>query len=87
MPIRRKKDKENKDKTPTVARAKRTCYFCDNKLIPTYTDSQTLRKFMSDRSRIVASQRTGACSKHQRVITREIKYARHLSLLPFVASV
>jgi small subunit ribosomal protein S18 len=68
-------------------RTKKVCYFCEKKVEPTYTDSQILRKFMNDRARIVASLRTGACSKHQRAITKEIKHARHLALLPFVAGV
>ena len=44
----------------------------------------TLRKCLSERALIMPKQRTGACSKHQRRITRQLKYARHLSLLPFV---
>ncbi len=84
MPVKKSKRSAKSNTAPSTPRAKKTCFFCDNKLIPTYTDSQTLRKFLSDRSRIVASQRTGLCSKHQRILTKEIKHARHLALLPFV---
>ncbi len=76
-----------KTNTPDVMRAPRArkvCLFCETKTEPVYTDSITLRKFMSDRSKIVSKARTGACSKHQRRITKEIKHARHLALLPFV---
>lgn len=63
---------------------KKTCFFCDNKKEPLYTDSAVLRKFVSDRSRIYGKSRSGVCSKHQRVLTSNIKYARHLSMLPFI---
>ncbi len=66
---------------------KKVCFFCENNKKPTYTDSQTLRKFMSDRSRIVSHLRSGVCSKHQRGVSKEIKHARHLALLPFVAKI
>jgi len=73
--------------TSLTPRPKKVCYFCETKTIPSYTDVVTLRKFMSDRAKIVAKMRTGACSKHQRAITREIKHARHLALMPFVPSI
>lgn len=69
--------------TPT----KRVCYFCESAKEPTYTDSVTLRKFMNDRTRIVSHLRSGVCSKHQRHLTKEIKRARHLALLPFIPSI
>lgn len=70
-----------------VTRSKRECFFCQNKSNPSYTDLASLRRFLTDRAKIAGKERTGACSKHQRVITRNIKYARHLSLLPFVPKV
>lgn len=63
------------------------CFFCSKNLVPTYTDSISLRKFMSTRAKIVAKQRSGICAKHQRVLTKEIKRARHLALLPFTSSI
>ncbi len=70
-----------------MSNVKKVCYFCENGKNPDYTDSATLKKFMSDRARIVSKQRSGACSKHQRQISKEIKHARHLALMPFVPSV
>lgn len=88
MPIRKITTKKASEFTPSAPRrTKRVCIFCEGKKEPTYTDSQTLKKFMSDRSRIIPRAKSGVCSKHQRRVTREIKHARHLSLLPFVASV
>lgn len=67
--------------------AKKVCFFCENKSVPTYTDAITLKKFMTDRGKIVPKLRSGVCSKHQRRVAREVKRARHLALLPFTLSV
>lgn len=68
-------------------KSRKKCLFCQNKSNPTYTDLATLRRFLTDRAKIVGRERTGVCSKHQRAIARNIKYARHLALLPFVPKV
>lgn len=70
-----------------TSRAKRVCIFCQKKSIPTYTDISILRRFLTDRAKIVAKERSGVCSKHQRAVAKNIKYARHLALLPFVPTV
>lgn len=62
------------------------CLFCKEGKDPTYTDTVTLKRFISDRGRINPRARSGVCSKHQRRLAQEIKRARHLSLLPFVVS-
>lgn len=66
---------------------KKTCFFCQSKTDPSYTDVAALRRFLSDRAKIVARAKNNLCSKHQRVIGRQIKYARHLALLPFTPRV
>lgn len=68
-------------------RTKKTCMFCQSKTIPLYTDVATLKRFISDRAKIVSRLRSGVCSKHQRKLSKQIKYARHLSLLPFTPKV
>lgn len=68
-------------------RTKRGCYFCLNKASPTYTDLVTLRRFLTDRAKILPKAKSNVCSKHQRIVAKNIKYARHLSLLPFVPRV
>ncbi len=75
---------ESESKT---SRAKRVCLFCQKKSIPTYTDLSVLRRFLTDRAKIVAKERSGVCSRHQRAVAKNIKYARHLALLPFVPAV
>lgn len=70
---------------------KRECVLClpaqtgkDRTIILSYKDPSLLSRFVSDRGKIISRSRTGMCSKHQRNVTREIKRARHLALLPFV---
>ena len=66
---------------------KKRCLFCKLNTKPSYTDSQALRKFIDERGKILPKFRTGVCSKHQRMVTKQIKYARHLALLPFTPKV
>lgn len=66
---------------------KRGCFFCKSKLSPAYSDLINLRRFLTDRAKILPRGRSGVCSKHQRAVARNIKYARHLALLPFVPKV
>lgn len=68
-------------------RPKKACLFCQSKTNPSYTDMNVLRRFTTDRAKIVLRAKSGLCSKHQRVVTKQIKYARHLSLLPFTPKV
>lgn len=80
--------KEEKiEQVEEVSRAKRTCLFCQGKTNPSYTDIVTLRRFTTDRAKIVPKLKSNLCSKHQRAVAKHIKYARHLSLLPFTPKV
>lgn len=63
------------------------CFFCQSNLMPDYKDLETLSRFVSDRGKIVSRTRTGVCAKHQRRLAREIKRARYLALIPFVAKI
>lgn len=58
------------------------CFYCENKKEPSYLEYKELEKFISDRSKIKARIYTGTCTKHQKMVEREIKRARYLSLLP-----
>lgn len=66
---------------------KKFCLFCRQTRGVTYTDMVTLKRFTTDRGKIVPKSRSGACSKHQRRIAQEVKRARHLALLPFTVQV
>jgi small subunit ribosomal protein S18 len=66
---------------------KKLCYFCSNKMTTVdYKDTQTMRRFMSPHAKILNHNRTGTCPKHQRMVTRALKRARHMALLPFVST-
>ena len=61
------------------------CAFCSQHIsYVDYKDVQFLRKFMSPHAKILHSRKTGTCAKHQRMVARALKRARHMALLPFV---
>lgn len=65
---------------------RKVCTFCADKSMKIdYKDVDLLRRFITDRGKIKARRKTGACAKHQRAIALAIKRARHVALLPFVA--
>ncbi|KPJ60164.1 MAG: 30S ribosomal protein S18 [Latescibacteria bacterium DG_63] len=64
---------------------KKVCKFCVEKIKEIdYKDDKRLRRFMTERGRIVPRRITGTCAKHQRQLTIAIKRARHMALLPYV---
>lgn len=65
-------------------RKKKVCYFCThpNDSLD-YKNFDVLRKFISDRGKILPKRRTGSCPGHQREIARQIKKAREIALLPY----
>jgi small subunit ribosomal protein S18 len=63
----------------------RYCIYCKDKYEPDYKDENGLRMFVTDRGKIVPRRIGGLCAKHQRRVSAEIKRARHMALLPFVA--
>lgn len=65
----------------------RGCFFCQSNRMPDYKESETLSRFISDRGKIVSRTRSGVCAKHQRRLARELKRARYLALIPYVAKV
>ena len=58
-------------------------YFHVNNMGIDYKDVDTLRRFITERGKIRPRRQTGLTSKHQRILARQIKRARHLALLPF----
>lgn len=66
-------------------RKKRVCAFCAEKVNSVdYKDVAKLRKFVSERGKILPRRITGNCAKHQRVLTLAIKRARHVALMAYV---
>lgn len=64
---------------------KKVCKFCLQKLKIDYKDADTLRRFITERGKILPRRMTGTCAKHQRSLSLAIKRARIIALLPFVA--
>ena len=64
---------------------KKVCKFCMQKLKIDYKDADTLRRFITERGKILPRRITGTCAKHQRALSLAIKRARIIALLPFVA--
>ena len=63
---------------------KKVCGFCVDKVESIdYKDVARLRRFISERAKILPRRVTGTCARHQRELTVAIKRARHLALLPF----
>lgn len=64
---------------------KKVCRFCAGRVTIDYLDAAALRRFTTERGKILPGRMTGTCAKHQRVLARAIKRARSLAMLPFVA--
>jgi small subunit ribosomal protein S18 len=67
-----------------IRTAPKKCYFHEEGKEPTFKDMAVLQRFLTERGKITARTRNGLCSKHQKELARQIKYARHLALLPFI---
>ena len=70
----------------TTHRKRKVCIFCEdaNNVID-YKNAALLRKFISERGKILPRRITGNCAKHQRKLTTAIKRARHLAMMPYIA--
>ena len=65
---------------------KKVCSFCVDRVDQIdYKDVVKLRKYISERAKIIPRRVTGTCAEHQRQLTVAIKRARHLALLPYVS--
>jgi len=60
---------------------KKTCYFCDSNNKPNYKDTLVVRRFITERGKIIAASRSGVCAGHQRTLSKEIKKARFMALV------
>ena len=70
---------------PMMRRRKKVCIFCVDKVdFIDYKDSAKLRKFISERGKILPRRISGACAVHQRELNTAIKRARQVALLPYI---
>lgn len=80
-------EKTERDNRPRGRKGrKKVCAFCVDKIHNIdYKDVPRLRRYLSDRGKIVPRRVTGTCAEHQRQLTTAIKRARHIALLPYVS--
>lgn len=68
-----------------IRRRKKVCVFCgEENAVIDYKDTAKLRKYVSERGKILPRRITGTCAKHQRALTNAVKRARHVALMPYV---
>ena len=79
--------KDNKGGGPVNRKSrKKVCAFCAEKSeFIDYKDVNKLRRFISERAKILPRRVTGTCAAHQRELTVAIRRARQLALLPFIS--
>ena len=69
-----------------IHRKKKVCVFCsaaEGAGVIDYKDTAKLKKYISERGKILPRRVTGTCATHQRALTTAIKRARHIALLPY----
>ncbi len=81
---------ENRERTYTPRkriqrRRRKVCIFCGQDNTISYKDTAKLRRYVSERGKILSRRVTGNCAKHQRAVTLAVKRARHMSLMPYVS--
>lgn len=80
----REEERDGRAKGKTFFR-KKVCRFCANKTKIDYKEADALRRYMTERGKILPRRITGTCAKHQRELAKSIKRARAICLLPYVA--
>jgi small subunit ribosomal protein S18 len=78
-------DRGNREGRRPMRRRKKVCVFCGTDSVISYKDTAKLKKYVSERGKILPRRITGTCAKHQRAITAAVKRARHIALMPYVA--
>ena len=77
---------ERPDRPYNSRKRRKVCSFCAEKVEHIdYKDVARLRRFVSERAKILPRRMTGNCAQHQRDLTVAIKRARHLALMPYSA--
>ncbi len=78
--------RERPERPARDRRRRKVCQFCVDKVEHIdYKDTARLRKYGSDRAKILPRRMTGTCAMHQRQLTEAIKRARHVALMPYTA--
>ena len=89
MPFNKNADKGDKGdsmmKRRVTRRRKKVCVFCADKTNAgiDYKDVNKLKRYVSERGKILPRRITGNCAKHQTALTVAVKRARHIALMPY----
>ncbi|MEY8523839.1 30S ribosomal protein S18 [bacterium 1XD8-76] len=67
-----------------IRRRKKVCVFCGKDNVIDYKDAAKLKRYVSERGKILPRRITGNCARHQRALTTAIKRARHLAIMPYI---
>ena len=83
------REKSDRSESPMrrrpMRRRKKVCAFCaDKNKVIEYKDVNLLKRYVSERGKILPRRITGNCAKHQRALTIAIKRARHIAIMPYV---
>ena len=68
-----------------IRKRKKVCVFCGKDSAIDYKDTAKLKRFVSERGKILPRRVTGTCAEHQRALTTAIKRARHVALMPYIS--
>lgn len=84
MAKRTDKRSEKRQEKPGMRQRARYCFFCKNKIEHIdYKDVNLLKRFVSDKGKIKARRTTGVCVQHQHKLSRAVKRARQMALMPY----
>ena len=76
---------ERDNRAPRSRKRRKVCAFCVDKVeMIDFKDAAQLRRYPSERAKILPRRTTGTCAMHQRQLTEAIKRARQVALLPYV---
>ena len=85
MPYNKEEGRGTQMKRRPMRRRKKVCVYCvDKNAVIDYKDTNKLKRYISERGKILPRRITGNCAKHQRKLTTAIKRARHIALKTFL---
>ena len=68
-----------------MRRRRKPCQICETGTrVVDYKDERLLSRFLTERGKIIPARLSGMCARHQRQLSRAIKRARHIAVLPFI---
>ena len=81
----RRRNNQDDDYNPKFRKIrKKVCPLCADKNFELdYKNADQLKKFINEKGKILPRRATGACARHQRVITTAVKRARHIAIIPY----